>query len=119
MGLRDVVANAALAAFTAIDDLVETATYTQVAIGTYDRATDTQVETPTTFTIDGVLTREKNREDDKAVELNRLQFIVAALNMPVEPSLDDSLVILGIKYEINDIKHVPGRAIYTFFIRAT
>lgn len=119
MALRDTVAQGALTAFRAIGDLVETATYTQVVPGTYDPATDDLTVVETSFTIDGVLVREKSREDDNNTEIIRTQFIVPRLNMQVTPALEDYLTILGTKYEINDIKEVPGKAIYTFIIRAT
>lgn len=120
MGLRDVVARAALSAFVAVGDLVESAVYTQVTPGVYDPATDTQADTTVTFTISmGVKTREKVRETEKNVVTERLQFIVPSLLMEVVPKVTDTIVINGVKYEVNDLKPVAGDPIYTLFIRAT
>lgn len=120
MGLKAVVARAALAAFTAAGDLVTSSTYTQVTPGAYDPATDAQADVVVTFTIEmGVLAREKTRETDNKVLSQRTQFIVPALLMEVVPQVTDRILIKGELYEVNDIKYTPGDPIYTFFIRAT
>lgn len=121
MALRNTVAQAALQAFNAIGDLVENAVHTQVIPGAYDPATDALTTTETTFNVRGVLVREKERETDDNTEVQRTQFIVPSLDYPADftPTPDDYLTILGTRYEINDIKQVPGKAIYTYFIRAT
>ena len=120
MGLRDVVKAAAVTAFNAIGDLKDEATYVFVVPGPYDPVTDTQVDVETTITIMGVLVRGKVRETDSNVEVMRTQFIVPTVNLgPNWPDVDDYLTINGTKYEVNDVKPVPGRAIYTFIMRAT
>ena len=122
MGLRETVAAAAATAFTAIGNLAESAVYHSVAAGnaTYDPVTDTQTDADVSINVTGVLVREKKRENDSNTLIDRLQFIVPYNDLgAVVPTTEDYIVIGGVTYEINDIKQVPGKAIYTFFVRAT
>lgn len=120
MSLRSTVAAAALTAFRSVGDLVEQAVYHRVTPGVYDPSTDAQTDTAVLINIIGVLAREKSREDETKTQITRTHFIVPSLLLgTVEPTLFDFIVIGGVRYEINDIKQVPGKAIYTFFVRAT
>jgi hypothetical protein len=119
MGLRSLVANSAKSALKAVGDLKATAIFERVTIGAYDPATDAQVETKTTFSVDGVFSNERVDEKSGELDTGSMRFLFSALDIPFVPRNDDGLRIEGARYEIVRLKHVPGRSIYILTVRAT
>lgn len=104
------------------DGLAPEHTYVRVDASTYDPATGTVSNTETAYGgIPMVLARYESEEmDGEKIVVNDQKAIVAALDLPVIPRVQDRIVLLdGRNFMVMDFKGVPGKSVWIIQIRET
>jgi len=104
------------------DGLAPEHTYVRTDTSAYDPATGTVNNTETTYAdIPMVLARYKSEEmDGEKIVVNDQKAIVAALDLPVIPRVQDRIVLSdGRNFMVMDFKGVPGDSVWIIQIRET
>jgi hypothetical protein len=102
-------------------DLAPTVVYTAVAgPPVYTPATGATVTPTKTYTFNAILAKfGQNELDSNMVIATDAKLIVAALDLPVEPTTMDSMVILGKTWSMQREVGTPGQALRVLHIRAS
>jgi len=120
MGLKSTMQDAVETAISAIDDLADDAVYHVNVVGPYDPASDSQVTTVTNINLPGLLYKSKEITQDfeKPIEMT-WRFLCASkdLGLSVVPSENDTITVDGKTFEITQIKTIPNKAGYIFYLR--
>ena len=119
MGLKDTIKNAAKAAVQATGDLALTVTYTRIVPGTYDSATDSTTDTTTTYNnVPVVNVRLTEREVEWfSADVVTQKLLIAALDIPITPSVNDTVTIDGSVWQVQKVGRVPGDSLWIVFIQ--
>ena len=121
MSLGKLIQDMAALAIETVEDTLDKVTYVRVTdIAQYDSATDTYTVTEDTFpNITVVPIRPRQDQDDyQHIESDNLKVIVAHKHLGFHPSNNDYYIdASGSKFEIQQIKSIPSRAIYILTVR--
>lgn len=119
MSLRTTLAKVVGSAFTALGDIVISATYRRTS-STYNPATGSNTVTNTDYTVPMVLTSYSSFEVDKNVVLvSDRKCIVRQAAMSVSPNIATDKVIAESKtYNIIRVTQDPAAATYTLQLRS-
>lgn len=112
------------------DGLAPNHTYNQVTANAYDPATMTNAATEVPYTdVPMVMARFKIEEiDGEKVVATDLKAIIASLDLAVQPSEQDIIVIqtagtvagpVGTRYQVEKVMGVPGNSVHILQIRKT
>lgn len=107
-------------AFTAFGDLAPVATYIAVTASSYDATTGAVTNTEKTYKgIPMVFARYKKREvDGDAILPEDQKVIIAALNLPVTPTVNDRIVMAsGAIWKVMDKATDPATAVWVLQVR--
>lgn len=119
MGLKDTIKNAAKAAVQATGDLSLAVTYTRVVPGTYDPTTDSTTNTTTVYdNVPVVNVRLSEREVEWfPADVVTQKLLIAALDLPITPSVNDIVTIDGAVWQVQKVNRVPGDSLWIVFIQ--
>jgi len=120
MSLRATIASAVGAAFTAVGDIAQTATYRR-STTTYVPSTGGTTATNSDTTITAIFTRFSELEIQRSVgmQVTDQKMIVQQSSLTVTPNLQTDHIVYGGKtYNIVNFNPDPAGATYTFQLRA-
>lgn len=123
-GLNKTFHDMAQTALRIFDDVAVTVEFRETNVSGYDPETDSIVENVTTHNVRGILTGITDKEKTKiypktpTTAAEHRKLIIATKDFPTDfrPMLEDYVYIDGEKWQIKQIKGVPGDAIYTLVI---
>lgn len=119
MGLSATLQDAVVTIMGAIGDIAVDVTYHRVTTGSYNASTDTQTVTTSETTLKGFFYKAKEDTDDyQRVTAKDRRLLLAGSTLGFVPSEKDYLYISSVKYEITQVKILPGGAGYILFIRS-
>ena len=118
MGLNELIAQQVQSAFEVIDNIPQLGTYTVKNPSTYDPATDVQVSNDTAYSSIKMLKASLTKQEMEASPVTKTtcKFLIASLNLPgVTPKHTDLITYQGQKWEIYNVKAVPGDTLHILF----
>lgn len=117
MALSDTLRNAYLAAQNAADDTKTAFTYRKVTLGAYDAATDTQAVTNTDTSLNLFMYGLDETELDWFPTDWEVQKVIVHLDDLTDTPADiDYIIIGGVNWKINRIKHLPGNEVFILYL---
>ena len=120
MGLRATFASAVSAAFTALGDIPQSATYRRTTT-TYDPTTGNNTSTNADTTVTAIFTRFSEMEIGRAVgiQVTDVKMLLQQSSLAITPSIQlDTIINGGNTYNIVNFNPDPAGAMYVFQLRA-
>lgn len=122
MGLREILADAAVKGVAALGNAADDISYYRVAVTGYDVNTDTNVSAETLLQCKGAVYKSKvETQDYKRTDLEETKVLIAGkvfADAGIEPDEQDYMIIKGVRYEIKNIRPAPTNAVWVFTVRA-
>lgn len=98
--------------------LTSAITYSSNGEPTYDTTTGTTTATPTVYTFNAVVAKFGfDQTDSKVVVKTDAKIVAAALDLPVEPRENDTVVTNGKNWKVIRSLGVPGGSVLVIHIR--
>jgi len=125
MGMRQVFADGVSAIFSALGDIVESATYKSIT-ETYDATTRVVTKSTTSVTVDVILDEysavelrfaERLVDDQSVIPGDKKALIKGSDLSSITPKVNDEITINSVDWQVKAIKQDPAGAMYTFQIR--
>jgi hypothetical protein len=93
-------------------------TYVQTVPGNYDLLTDTQVDTLTThLNVPAVAGRTREEEVSwTPVNVDTRKLVIAYLDLQIVPTLQDYVIIDGVRFVVKKLRPVPGNSVHVIFV---
>jgi len=120
MGLRATFASAVSAAFTALGDIPQSATYRRTTT-VYDPTTGNNTSTNSDTTVTAIFTRYSQMElgQNVSLKVTDVKMILRQASIAITPSIQlDTVINGGNTYNIVNFNPDPAGATYVFQLRA-
>lgn len=120
MGLKETIASAVSAGFTALGNLIETVTYKAQGVSLYDTSTGTFTRVETSFSVSGIFVEYEKKEIDGAiVKVYDQKFLFQQALLTVKPKITDRLLRTdGRHWEVMAVAEDPAHATWELQMRA-
>jgi len=121
MGLKETIAGAVSAGFTALGNLVESVTYkAQGATSAYDVTSGTYLRSETLLTASGLFLEYQKREvDGEQIKPHDQRFLIQQASLTVTPTLQDRILRAdGKHWEVIAVKQDPAHVTWELQVRA-
>jgi len=125
MGMRQVFADGVSTIFSALGDIVQSATYKSIT-ETYDASTRVVTKSTTSVTIDVILDEysatelrfsERLNDDQSLIPGDKKAMVKGSDLSSVTPKVNDEITIDSVDWQVKAMKIDPAGAMYTFQIR--
>lgn len=123
MGLKTAIRKAVNAGFNAMgasdrDGLQTRITYVQLSQGEYDPISGKAEDKVVQYNLDAIFYKVRDREvDGDRVKINDIRLVFPAERLPVPPSSEDHIILMGNRMEIVNQILDPAQATYILFVR--
>ena len=120
MGLKQTLEDAVDAIMTGLGDLTKSITYNRVTMGAYNPETDSHGETVVATTFPAVFYREQQEDLTwRKVIYQHAKLLIPGSKVSFEPKQNDYVTIDGQRWEVFDVKKLPGDVAFILQIRSS
>lgn len=122
MGLKETIAGAVSAGFTALGNLKEDVTYNVFqTTSSYDPDTGTAVRKETSYTVPGLFLEYKKQDiDGVQIKAHDQKFLFQQKDLAVTPTLQDRIVrASGATWEVISVSQDPANVTWEVQVRTT
>ena len=119
MSLKSTISNAVNAAMNALGDIPVTATFTDVAPGTFDPESGAYSGgSETNHSVSAIFSQYKiERIDGTVIQQGDAKLTLRQADLAITPALGDKVSINGVSYSILNISSDPANATWTLQLR--